>query len=114
MKYAVPADHSAKLKESEKGNVSEKLARKLNKLWNMKVALAPIVIGSFDAAAKGLVQCLENYEISRREVIIQTTSLLDWPEYWEELWRLEGICCHSNPSEKLSAKAGLKTLWVLK
>ena len=26
------------------------------------------------------------------------------PEYWEESWRLEETCCHSNYSEKPSAK----------
>ena len=34
----------------------------------------------------------------------------DWeqPEYWEEFWRLEETCCHSNPSEKPSAKTNVK------
>ena len=30
------------------------------------------------------------------------------PEYWEESWRLEETCCHSNSSEKPSAKADAK------
>ena len=30
---------------------------------------------------------------------IQTTAELSFPEYWEEFWRLEVNCCHSNPSE---------------
>ena len=29
-------------------------------------------------------------------------------EYWEESWRLEETCCHSNSSEKLSANTGVK------
>ena len=30
------------------------------------------------------------------------------PEYWEESWRLEETCCHSNFSEKPSANADVK------
>ena len=32
------------------------------------------------------------------------------PEYWEEPWKLEEICCHSNSSEKPSAKSDAKNL----
>ena len=32
----------------------------------------------------------------------------DRPEYWEEFWRLEGTCCHSNSNEKPSANADVK------
>ena len=31
------------------------------------------------------------------------------PEYWEESWRLEETCCHSDSSEKLSANADVKS-----
>ena len=34
-----------------------------------------------------------------------------WPEYWEESWRLEKTCCHSNSSEKPSAKTDVKYSW---
>ena len=30
------------------------------------------------------------------------------PEYWEESWRLEETCCHSNSSERPSADADMK------
>ena len=30
------------------------------------------------------------------------------PEYWEESWRLEETCCHSDSSEKPSVKADVK------
>ena len=30
------------------------------------------------------------------------------PEYWEESWRLEKTCCHSNSSERPSALADIK------
>ena len=32
-------------------------------------------------------------------------AMVHWerPEYWEESWRLEKTCCHSNSNEKPSA-----------
>ena len=33
---------------------------------------------------------------------------LDRPEYWEESWKLEETCCHSNSSEKPSFNTGVK------
>ena len=39
------------------------------------------------------------------------SKLLDYcdrPEYWEESWRLEEACCHSNSGERLSANADVK------
>ena len=84
---AVPAEVRIKLKESEK--LKEKrekyldLARELKRLWNMKVTLIPIIIGTFGTVTKGLGQELENLEIRGRVEIIQTTALgggycLEW------------------------------------
>ena len=47
MDFAVPVDHRIKLKESEKKDECLDLARELKKLWNMKVTIIPIVIGTF-------------------------------------------------------------------
>ena len=49
--FAVPADHRIKLKECEKKDKYLDLARELKKLWNMKVTIIPIVIGT---VTKGL------------------------------------------------------------
>ena len=37
------------------------------------------------------------------------------PEYWEESWRLEETCCHSDSSEKPSANADVKNSneWII-
>ena len=43
MNFAIPADHRIKLKRSEKKDKYLNLARKLKKLWNMKVTIIPIV-----------------------------------------------------------------------
>ena len=65
---AVPADHKVKLKENEK--------RELEKLWNMKMTVIPIVIDALGTVTKGLVQGLEDLEIKERVKTIQATTLL--------------------------------------
>ena len=61
--FAVLADHRVKLKESEK---DKDLARKLKKLWNMKVTIIAIVIGALGRVTKGLLKGLEDLEIWRQ------------------------------------------------
>ena len=53
--FAVPADHRIKLKECEKKDKYFHLARKLKKLWNVKVTIVPIVIGALGTVTKGLL-----------------------------------------------------------
>ena len=64
--FAVPADHRIKLKECEKKDKYLNLARELKKLWNMKVAIIPIVIGAFGTVTKGLLKVLEDLEVGGR------------------------------------------------
>ena len=52
------------------------LARELKKLWNMKVAIVPIVIGAFGTITKGLLKGLVDLEVGGRLETIQTTALL--------------------------------------
>ena len=74
--FAVPADHRIKLKECEKKDKYLDLARKLKKLWNMKVTIVPIVIGALGTITKGLLKGLEDLEVGERVETIQTTALL--------------------------------------
>ena len=74
--FAVPADRRLILKESEKKDKYLDLARELKKLWNMKVAIVPIVIDAFGTITKGLLKGLEDLEIGGRVETIQTTALL--------------------------------------
>ena len=46
MDFAVPPNHSIKLKECEKKDKYLYLARELKKLWNMKMIIILIVIGA--------------------------------------------------------------------
>ena len=46
MDFTVLADNRIELKESEKKNKYLDLVRELNKLWNMKVTIIPMLIGA--------------------------------------------------------------------
>ena len=52
------------------------LARELKKLWNMKVTVISIVTGILGTVTKGLVQGLENLEMSVGVETIEATTLL--------------------------------------
>ena len=71
----------------------------------MKVTIIPIVTDDLGTVTKGLVQGLENLEITGRVEAVQTYE--DQPEYWEESWGLEETC-HSNSSGKPLANADVK------
>ena len=42
------------------------LARELKKLWNMKVTIVPMVMGTFGTITKGLLKGLEEMEVGGR------------------------------------------------
>ena len=94
--FAVSADHWINLKESEKKDKFLDLARELKKLWNMKVTIVPIVIGTLGTITKGLLKGLEHLEVGGRVETIQTTALLRTAkilrrvlETWRELLSLK-------------------------
>ena len=72
--FAVPLDHRINLKESEKKDKYLDLAKELNKLWNLKVTIVPIVIGAFGTITKGLLKSLEDLEVGGRVETIQMTD----------------------------------------
>ena len=51
--FAVPADHTLKLKEGEKRDKYLDFARELKKQWNMKVTVILIIIGALSTIIKG-------------------------------------------------------------
>ena len=69
--FTLLADHRIKLKKKWKD-----LARKLKKLWNMKVTIIPIMIGAFGTVTKGLFKGLVDLEAGERVETIPTTALL--------------------------------------
>ena len=74
--FAFPVDNRIKLKESKKWDKYLDLDREMNKQWNIKVTVIPIVSGALGSVTKGLVQGLEGLEIRGRVETIQTTALL--------------------------------------
>ena len=60
MDFALPAEHRINLKKCEKKDKYLDLASELKKLWNMKVTIVPIVIGTFGTITKGLLIGLED------------------------------------------------------
>ena len=92
---AVPVDHRIKLKECEKIDKYLDLASELKKLWNMKVAIIPIVIGAFCRVTKGLLKGLKDLDVGGRVEIFQTKALFEKArilrrvlETWEDLLSL--------------------------
>ena len=77
MGFAIPADNRVEIKDCKKKRDKYlDLARKLEKPWNMKVTIIPIVIGALGTVTKGVVQGLEVVEVTGRVETTQTTALL--------------------------------------
>ena len=112
VEFAVPADHWVKLKEFEKRDNYLDLARELKKLWKMKVTIIAIVDVVLDTINYGVVQWLEDLEITGRLETVQTTAFFEIVQNTEkssgDLRRLEKTCCQSDSSEKPSANASVK------
>ena len=64
------------MKESEKKDKYQDLAREMEKLWNMKVTGIFVVIGALGIVTKGLIKGQEYLEIRGRVEAIKTTELL--------------------------------------
>ena len=86
-------NHKIDLKKCEKKDKYLDLARELKMLWNMKVTIVPIVIGALDTITKGLLKGLHRWER---------------PQSWDEFWRPDETCCHSDSREKPSANTDEK------
>ena len=67
-----------------------------------------IVIGALDTVTKGLVQTLEELEITGRMMTVQTTALLRSARILRRVLETWGDFCHSNSSGKLPVNADAK------
>ena len=92
MDFAVPADHRVKSKESKKTGKYQGLARELKKLYNRKVMVIPIVIGSLGTVTKGLIQRVEGLENNGMYKDCPNYSIIEVSQNSEkspgDLWRL--------------------------
>ena len=73
MDFAVLAENRVKLKESEKNDKYLDRDRELEKVWNMKAMIIPILTSDLSIVTKGLVKGWENLEITGQKETIQTT-----------------------------------------
>ena len=71
----------------------------------MKMTIIPIVTDALGAVIKGLVQGVEDVEITGRVETIQATTLLRSARI---LRRVLETCCHLNPRERSSTNADVK------
>ena len=72
----------------------------------------PIVIGDLGTITKGLLKDLEDLGFFGRVETIQMTACWERSESWDESWRPEETCCHSDSSEKPSANIETGHDWV--
>ena len=117
MDFAVPANHRRKIKEKEKRDKYLHLAREQKKTMEHEGdgdtnSIQSLGKGSGRVRNRTMILTTPLLRLDRtpRKVLMTWGDLLSprQPEYWEESWRLEGTCCHSNSSERPSANAGEK------
>ena len=69
------------------------------------MTIIPIVIGAFGTVTKGLLKGLEDLEVGGLMETMITTALLRTTRILRRVLEIGETCCHSNPSERLSANA---------
>ena len=74
--FAIPYDTRIEQKEKEKVEKYQDLKRELQKLWNMKVKVVPIVIGALGTPPKDIKSRVEELGIETRIEEMQKTVIL--------------------------------------
>ena len=73
--FAVPGDSRIEEKEKDKIEKYQDLGRELHKIWNVKVKIIPLVVGSLGAIAKQFGKRLKQIRITVRTAQVQNTVL---------------------------------------
>ena len=89
MDFVFPGEH--RIKEVEKLDKYQGLARELKKLQNTELTVIPIVIGALGTATKNLEKRIDELKIRR----IETISTKNQLRSLEESWRPEKTFCNS-------------------
>ena len=81
--FAVPWDN--RIGEKEKGKIEKykDLGRELQKIWNVKEKIIPLVIGSLGAIPKQFGNRLKHIGITLEQHKFRRQFYLEWLEYWE-------------------------------
>ena len=74
--FAIPGDSRIKEKEKDKIEKYQDLGRELQKTWNVKVKIIPLVVGSLDAILKQFGNRLKQIGITAGTAQVQKTVLL--------------------------------------
>ena len=106
--FAVLANHRVKLKESEKRNKYLDLARELKKTMRLESDGDTNCNWRARYSHQNWFRDWRTWKWEEEWRPSKLQHYWDRLEYWEESWRLEESCCHSNSSGKPSANAGLK------
>ena len=96
MNNGILVGHKVKIKDKQ--NTGTCLT--IEKLWNMKVTLISLIVGSLRTVTKNLKK---KHEIGNQKN-------RDYPDHSSVKigWRPKETCCHSDSSEIPSSKTGLK------
>ena len=74
--FAVPGDSRIEEKEKDKIEKYQDLGRELQKIWNVKVKIIPLVVGSLGAFSKHFGNRLKQIGITAGTAQVQKTVLL--------------------------------------
>ena len=74
--FAVPGDSRIEEKKKDKIEKYQDLGRELQKIWNVKVKIIPLVVGSLGAISKQFCNRLKQIGITVGTVQVQKTVLL--------------------------------------
>ena len=74
--FAVPGDSIIEKKEKDKMEKCQDLGKKLQKIWNVKVKIIPLVVGSLGAIQKQFGNRLKQIGITVATAQVQKTVLL--------------------------------------
>ena len=74
--FAVPGDSRIEEKEKDKIEKYQELGRELQKIWNVKMKIIPVVVGSLGAISKQFDNRLKQIGIAVETAQVQKTVLL--------------------------------------
>ena len=75
--FAIPGDGRIEEKEKDKIEKYQDLGRELHKIWNVKVKIIPLVVGSLGAMPKEFGNRLKRIGITAGTAQVQKTVLLE-------------------------------------
>ena len=88
--FAVPGDSKIEEKEKDKIEKYQDLGRELQKIWNVKVKIIPLVVGSLGAILKQFGNRLKQIGITAGKTQVQKTVLLGAARILRKVLEIKG------------------------